>query len=138
MKITHIIGIIVIAIAIGIIVSSAGNASQYVNFSQAKELSTNGNSMKVHIVGELTKDAQGQVIGVEYDPLKDANYLSFSVVDDKKMVQKVICFNPPPSMKDFTKSEKVVLIGRYDKNNFVASEILMKCPSKYEEKELKQ
>jgi cytochrome c-type biogenesis protein CcmE len=138
MKITHIIGIIVIAIAIGIIITSAGSASQYVNFKQAKEMAADGNSDKVHVVGELTKNAQGEVIGVEYDPLKDANYLAFSVIDDKKMVQKVVCFNPPPSMKDFTKSEKVVLIGKYKDGVFVASEILMKCPSKYEEKELKQ
>jgi cytochrome c-type biogenesis protein CcmE len=32
----------------------------------------------------------------------------------------------------------VVLIGKYKDGVFVASEILMKCPSKYEEKELKQ
>jgi cytochrome c-type biogenesis protein CcmE len=79
MKITHIIGIIVIAIAIGIIITSAGSASQYVNFKQAKEMAADGNSDKVHVVGELTKNAQGEVIGVEYDPLKDANYLAFSV-----------------------------------------------------------
>lgn len=138
MKITHIIGIVAIALAIGIIVSSAGNASQYVNFAQAKDLASNGNSDKVHVVGELTKDASGKVVGVEYDALKDPNYLAFSVVDDKKMVQKVVCYNPPPSMQDFEKSEKVVLIGKYKEGVFVASEILMKCPSKYEEKELKQ
>jgi cytochrome c-type biogenesis protein CcmE len=137
MKISHIIGIVVIAIAIGIIVSSAGNASQYVDFKQAKELAANGNDEKIHIVGELTKDAQNQVVGVEYDPLKDPNYLAFSVVDNQKMVQKVVCYNPPPSMQDFAKSEKVVIIGRYKDGVFVASEILMKCPSKYEEKELK-
>ncbi|MFY7786372.1 MAG: cytochrome c maturation protein CcmE, partial [Thermoflexibacteraceae bacterium] len=46
MKVTHIIGIIVIAVAIGIIVSSAGNASQYVNFAQAQAMATDGNSDK--------------------------------------------------------------------------------------------
>lgn len=138
MKITHIIGIIVIAVAIGIIVSSAGNASQYVNFAQAQAMATDGNSDKVHVVGELAKDAQGQVIGVQYDPLKDPNYLAFSLVDDKGATQQVVCYNPPASMQDFAKSEKVVVIGRYKGKEFVASEILMKCPSKYEEKEIKQ
>jgi cytochrome c-type biogenesis protein CcmE len=138
MKITHIIGIIAIALAVGIIVSSAGNASQYVDFKQAKIIAEGGNADKVHVVGELTKDPTGKVIGVEYNPLKDPNYLAFSVIDEKKTVQKVVCYNPPPSMQDFTKSEKVVIIGKYKDNVFVASEILMKCPSKYEEKELKQ
>lgn len=137
MKITHIVGILVIAIAIGIIVSSAGNASQYVSFKVAKEMEKNGENDKVHIVGELTKNGAKEVIGVEYEPLKDPNYLAFSVIDENKEVQKIVCYNPPASMQDFKKSEKVVVIGKYQKGVFVASEILMKCPSKYEEKELK-
>jgi cytochrome c-type biogenesis protein CcmE len=137
MKITHIVGILVIAIAIGIIVSSAGNASQYVSFKVAKEMEKNGENDKVHIVGELTKNEAKEVVGVEYEPLKDPNYLAFSVIDENKEVQKIVCYNPPASMQDFKKSEKVVVIGKYQKGVFVASEILMKCPSKYEEKELK-
>lgn len=137
MKITHIVGILVIAIAIGIIISSAGNASQYVSFKVAKEMEKNGENDKVHIVGELTKNEAKEVIGVEYEPLKDPNYLAFSVIDENKEVQKIVCYNPPASMQDFKKSEKVVVIGKYQKGVFVASEILMKCPSKYEEKELK-
>jgi cytochrome c-type biogenesis protein CcmE len=137
MKITHIVGILVIAIAIGIIVSSAGNASQYVSFKVAKEMEKNGENDKVHIVGELTKNEAKEVVGVEYEPLQDPNYLAFSVIDENKEVQKIVCYNPPASMQDFKKSEKVVVIGKYQKGVFVASEILMKCPSKYEEKELK-
>ncbi len=137
MKISHLIGIVVIAIAIGIIVSSAGNASQYVNFKTAKTMATNGETDKVHIVGELTKNEAKEVVGVEYEPLRDANYLSFTLIDENKEIQKVVCYNPPPAMQDFKKSEKVVVIGKYQNGVFVASEILMKCPSKYEEKELK-
>ena len=38
MKKTHIIGIVIIALAIGIIMATAGDASVYVSFKEAKEL----------------------------------------------------------------------------------------------------
>jgi cytochrome c-type biogenesis protein CcmE len=37
---------------------------------------------------------------------------------------------------DFLRSEKVVVIGRYQQDSFVASKILLKCPSKYEDETL--
>jgi cytochrome c-type biogenesis protein CcmE len=37
---------------------------------------------------------------------------------------------------DFTKSEQVVIIGAYQNETFVADKILLKCPSKYQEKEV--
>jgi cytochrome c-type biogenesis protein CcmE len=39
---------------------------------------------------------------------------------------------------DFSRAEQVVVIGAYkDQDLFVADKILMKCPSKYQETELK-
>ncbi len=137
MKKSHIFGVIVIAIAIGFIVSTAGDASQYVTFAQAFELAESGSDEKVHVVGELKKDLNNEVTGVNYQPSVDPNYLSFIVVDEDKEEHEVVCYNPPASMQDFTKSEKVVLIGQVKGEQFVASEILMKCPSKYEETEVK-
>ena len=137
MKKSHIFGILVIAFAIAIIVSSAGDASQYVNFKQAYEMAQGGEDAKVHVVGQLTKNSAGEVTGIEYDPLSNPNFIAFTVEDENKEVQRVICHNPPASMQDFKKSEKVVIIGRCEGKEFVASEILMKCPSKYEDKELK-
>ncbi|MCS6834282.1 MAG: cytochrome c maturation protein CcmE, partial [Flammeovirgaceae bacterium] len=81
--------------------------------------------------------AENQVIEFEYNPSIDPNYLAFVLVDESKREQKVVCYNPPASIKDLEKSEKIVVIGRFNKEQFVASEILMKCPSKYEEKQLK-
>ena len=133
MKKFHVFGLIVIAISISIIVSTAGDASQYVNFEEAFALSAKGDDSKVHVIGELKKDASGQVIGIEYNPAEDPNYLAFVLIDDKQQEQKVVCYNPPASMRDFERSEKVVVIGRAKGEQFVASEILMKCPSKYEE-----
>ena len=65
MKKSHIIGIAVIAIAIFVIISTAGDASTYVTFEEAKTLFESGNDKKVHVVGQLKKDAQGEIVGVE-------------------------------------------------------------------------
>ncbi|ANQ49794.1 cytochrome c maturation protein CcmE [Flammeovirga yaeyamensis] len=137
MKRSHIFGLIIIAIMISILVVTAGDASQYVDFTTAQEIAADGNENKVHVIGELQKDKSGNVIGIQYDPMKDANYLAFNLVDEQNVMRRVVCYSPPASMKDFEKSEKVVVIGRTkNEQEFLASEILMKCPSKYEEKQL--
>ena len=64
MKKSHILAIGVIAIAIAIIVSTAGDASTYVNFDQAYQLAATGSSTQVHVVGELPKDAAGNILGL--------------------------------------------------------------------------
>ena len=137
MKISHIIAICVIAVGIGIIVSTAGNASSYVNFSEAFERAANGNDVEVHVIGELPKNNAGDVIGVMYNPEVDPNYMEFDLVDNNNEKHRVACVNPPASMQDFYRSEKVVIIGKAKKGKFLAKEVLMKCPSKYEENQIK-
>ena len=136
MKKTHIIGIIIIALAIGIIMTTAGDASTYVSFSEAIELAEDGNAKKVHVVGRLKKDQAGHIVGMQYDPLKDPNYFSFILSDTNKLEQRVVYFNPKP--QDFERSEQVVITGNMQKDVFVADKILLKCPSKYVEKEVQQ
>jgi len=58
MKTSHLFGLIIVAVAITVIVSTAGDASQYVTFREANALATGGNTEKVHVVGELKKDMQ--------------------------------------------------------------------------------
>ncbi len=136
MKTSHIIGLAAIAIGIGIVVSTAGNASSYVNFEQAFEMAKNGDDSKVHLIGALKKDAEGHPIGVVYNPQIDPNYLEFIMVDENQETHSVVCTNPPASMNDFMRSEQVVVIGNVRGEGFVANEILTKCPSKYEETKL--
>ena len=132
MKKTHIIAILVIASAIAIIVSTAGDASSYVSFAQAYQMATVGNTTSIHVVGALKKDQQGGIIGLE----KSSDNLSFSFIltDENNKEQKVYYNEPMPP--DFTRSEKVVIIGGYRGDLFVADKILLKCPSKYQEKKL--
>ena len=135
MKKTHIIGIAIIAVAIAIIMSTAGDASSYVSFKEAKELATEGNNNAVHVVGRLKKDPNNHIVGMQYNPLQDPNYFTFTLVDTNRIEQQVVYFKPKP--QDFERSEQVVIIGKMQKEYFVADKILLKCPSKYVENEIK-
>ncbi|MBL6449844.1 cytochrome c maturation protein CcmE [Fulvivirga sp. 29W222] len=132
MKTSHIIGIIIIAAAIGIIITTAGDASSYVTFDTAQEMALNGNENSIHVVGELKKK-NGEIVGIR--PSVDKLSFSFVMVDDNKKEQKVFYNEPMPA--DFQRSEKVVVIGSYKDDLFVAEKILMKCPSKYQENTVK-
>jgi cytochrome c-type biogenesis protein CcmE len=132
MKKSHIVLIIVIAAAIGILISTAGDASSYVTFSEAYQLASSGSAKNIHVVGELTKDQYGKVTGIEEGP--DKVSFSFIMVDESGKQQKVVYNEPIP--QDFTKSEKVVVIGSYKGDVFNASKILLKCPSKYQEEKV--
>ncbi|GAB2529133.1 cytochrome c maturation protein CcmE domain-containing protein [Rufibacter soli] len=135
MKRIHIIGILVIAVAIAIIMSTASDASVYVPFSEAQARAKEGDDTKVHVVGRLKKDAQGHIVGMKYDPVLDPNYFSFVLVDTNRVEQQVVYYSPKP--QDFDRSEQVVITGNMQGDAFVADKILLKCPSKYTENEVK-
>ena len=132
MKKSHVIAIIVIAVSIGIIISTAGDASNYVDFNKAKDMALSGNSNSIHIVGELTKAPDGTVEGIEVGENKLS--FSFNMMDENNQMQKV--FHPNPIPADFKRSEKIVVIGSYHNDAFIAEKILMKCPSKYQEDQI--
>jgi cytochrome c-type biogenesis protein CcmE len=75
-------------------------------------------------VGKLQKEKE-----MVYNPIQDANYFSFYVKDQEGEECKVIYAGTKP--QDFEKSEQIVLIGKMKSDEFHASKILMKCPSKY-------
>ncbi len=129
MKKTHIIGMVVIAVALMIIISTAGDASTYVSFDEAQEMSTDGNHNKIHVVGKLKKDETGNVVGIETSP--DKRSFRFDLVDENNNEQTV--YHPNPMPTDFLRSEQVVVVGAYTQDRFVADKILLKCPSKYQE-----
>lgn len=133
MKKSHIFALIVIAVAVMIIISTAGDASTYVTFQQAKEMSTQGNNNKIHVVGELPKNEIGEVVGLQSS--EDLLSFTFTMVDEENNTQQVFYSEPMPH--DFLRSEKIVVIGAFKGDLFVADKILLKCPSKYQETEIK-
>jgi cytochrome c-type biogenesis protein CcmE len=125
MKKSSIIGIVVIAIAIAVIISTYSNTSTYGSFNDAKSTKS-----ELHVVGQLNKTKE-----LFYDATKDANYFSFYMKDNKGEECKVIYSGTKP--QDFERSEQIVLTGKMKGNEFHASKILTKCPSKYTDEKLK-
>lgn len=125
MKKAYIIAIVAIAAAIAIIVSASRDVTNYVTFSQAKE-----NASRVKISGELDRD-----MDIEYDPIESPNIVTFHMIDQEGRSEKVILKQPKP--QDFELSESVVVTGKMKNDVFVADEVLLKCPSKYKDEELK-
>ncbi len=120
MKKTHIIGIIVIALAIGAILSTVADSSTYASFSVA----LNNPDSEFHVVGQLNKEKE-----MLYDPQVDANLFSFYLIDNEGQESKVLFKGTKP--QDFERSEQIVLTGKFNDGDFIANKILMKCPSKY-------
>lgn len=133
MKKSHIFVVIIIAVAIGIIVATAGDASTYVSFDEAYQLASNGSSKDIHVVGSLKKNEAGEVVGLI--PGADKVSFEFLLLDEKGREQNVFYNEPMPP--DFLRSEKVVVIGKYKGDRFIASKILLKCPSKYQDETIK-
>ena len=119
MKKSSIFGLIVIAIAIAVIISVYSSSSTYGTFSDAQETES-----QLQVVGHLDKGKE-----LQYDATKDANYFSFYMNDNKGQSCKVVFTGAKP--QDFERSEQIVLTGQMRGNEFHASKILMKCPSKY-------
>lgn len=122
MKKIHIILIILIAVSIGVIVTSLGDSSTYVTFSEAFD----NQGSEYHIVGKLDKDTPTQ-----YNPEENPDLFKFSMVDNNGEIKPVVLLKSKP--QDFERSEQIVLIGKANGNHFLAREILLKCPSKYED-----
>lgn len=124
MKKTHIIAIIVIAVAIGAIISTVSDAATYANFSTALKFP----GKEFQVVGQLNKEKE-----IFYAPEENANQFSFYMLDNNGLEQKVIFNGAKP--QDFERSEQVVITGSLEGDQFYADKILMKCPSKYNDGE---
>lgn len=132
MKKTHLVGLVLIAIAIGIILTTTADVSTYVGFDEAEKIAQEDPNQKVHVVGKLKRDAQGKIVGLNFNAALDANRLEFIVEDSLGRENQVIYAAPKP--QDFEKSEKIVLVGNMKADKiFYCDKILLKCPSKYQE-----
>ena len=120
MKKVHIIVLLLLAVTVGVILAMTGDYTTYANFVQAREKT----NKSVNVVGYLAKDKP-----LNYDPQKDPNFFSFTMLDKEGNEQKVVYKGSKP--QDFERSEQLVVKGRVSGDVFAASEISMKCPSKY-------
>lgn len=124
MKKIHIAGIGILLIAIALIFTASQDFSTYASFSDAE-----ASQSEVKIVGELAKDKE-----IYYDPAEDPNYFSFYVIDKDGETRKVVMNRAKP--QDFEMSEQIVVTGKLKGETFFATDILLKCPSKYKDEEI--
>lgn len=122
MKKIHIVGLVFIAIAIAILISFMGDVTTYDTIDVAKQKP----GKSVTLIAKVDKTAP-----MEYDPVKNPNYLSFTALDSLGNSIKVIYHNPKPT--DMEKSERIVLKGSIQGDYFDCKDILLKCPSKYKD-----
>lgn len=126
MKPIHIILIILASIGVASVVSLYGNTTQYVSFPDADKFAKEDPDKEFHVVCKLDKSKP-----IEYDAVADANKLIFTAIDSLGNT-KTIRYNQPKP-QDMERSEKLVLVGKSKGEYFHASQILSKCPSKYED-----
>jgi len=121
MRKDHIVIIVIIAVAIGALVTLLiPGGSTYADFKQASE----NPDTEFHVVGKRDKEKP-----TEYNPAINTDEFSFYLVDNNGKECKVVLHKNKP--QDFERAEQIVLIGKMQGEEFHAKDILMKCPSKY-------
>ena len=122
MKKIHIVLLVLIATAIGVLISFMGTLTTYDTVETAKSKP----GKFVHLIAKLDKDQP-----LEYDAVNNPNYLRFSAIDSLGGKVNVVYHNAKP--ENLEHSERLVLKGSMQGDNFECKEILMKCPSKYKD-----
>jgi cytochrome c-type biogenesis protein CcmE len=122
MKKTHIIILVLIAAAITVLISYTGDLTTYETITSAKQKE----GKFVTLIAKLDKSQP-----LEYDAIKNPNYLTFIAQDTLGNTVKVVYHNTKPT--DMEKSERIVLKGKMVADHFECKDILLKCPSKYKD-----
>lgn len=124
MKPKLIIGIVAIVGFTSLLMYNFGNSiSTYVNFEQASGMEG------AHVVGTWD-DSQ------EYGFSMETKQFSFYMKDEDGNVRRVVY--PKTKPNNFEQADKLVVIGEMENGVFYANEMLMKCPSKYNNNDASQ
>ncbi len=122
MKKLHIIVLLLIAGAIAFMASLLKDVTTYETVASAKQKV--GKTVKLIAKVDTTKQ-------IQYDPIKNPNYLKFTVIDTLGNTTPVVYYSTKPT--DMEKSERLVLTGKMVDGYFECKNILLKCPSKYKD-----
>ncbi len=110
-------GAIVVVAAIWLMSSFNESLTAYVSFDEAKQ-----KDRRVQVIGSIIRD------GVRYDT--DSLQLVFDVENDDGQIMTVVYSGTMPG--NFDQATKIVCKGKYTDGRFVADELLLKCPSRYQ------
>lgn len=117
MKPKLILGVIAIVGFTSLLMYNFGNSiSTYVNFEQASGMQS------AHVVGTWD-DSQKHGFSME------TKQFSFYLKDEAGNSRRVIY--PKPKPNNFEQADRIVVIGEMKNGVFYANDMLMKCPSKY-------
>ena len=118
MKTKHVVGI-VIMLAAGIFGATAfeGTLTPYVSFAQAQEVQS-----RCQVMGEIKHES------TRYEM---SSHVTMFTIEEEGGTELVVSYaGIMPG--NFEQAESVVAKGSYDGQRFVADDLLVKCPSKYQ------
>ncbi|MBL7905023.1 MAG: cytochrome c maturation protein CcmE [Bacteroidales bacterium] len=124
MKKIHILILIVVVAAVGVIMSLSVNTSTYAGFAEAKD----NPGREYHVIGKLSPGKP-----IDFDARKDASSFTFYMLDNNGAEMKVRYTDSKP--QDFEKLDQIVVIGEMKDGEFQAHKMNLKCPSKYNNEE---
>ena len=122
-----VLGGIVVAVVIGVLIitSFSGSTSEYLSVAEVKALGP-----------DQARDSRvaGEIVPNSVDWSTRDLHLTFAIEDGTGNLD-ISYHGPQPDM--LVDAVEAVVVGKYDPDSqvFEAEELLMKCPSKYEEKE---
>ena len=117
MKPKVIVGVIAIIGFTSLLMYNFGTSiSTYVNFRQAEGMEG------AHVVGTWDNTR-------EYGFSMESKQFSFFMKDQEGNVRQVVY--PKPKPNNFEQADQLVVIGEMQNGVFYANDMLMKCPSKY-------
>jgi cytochrome c-type biogenesis protein CcmE len=121
-----VIGGVVVAVVIGVLIATSfsGSTSDYLTVAEVKALGPD-QTRDSRVSGAIVPDS------VEWNTRE--LHLTFAVEDETGQLD-ISYHGPQPDM--LVDAVEAVVVGKYDPTAqvFEAEELLMKCPSKYEEK----
>jgi cytochrome c-type biogenesis protein CcmE len=121
-----VLGGIVVAVVIGVLIATSfsGSTSEYLSVAEVKALGAD-QTRDSRVAGEIVPDS------VNWST-RDL-HLTFKIEDGTGNLA-ISYHGPQPDM--LVDAVEAVVVGKYDPSSqvFEAEELLMKCPSKYEEK----
>jgi cytochrome c-type biogenesis protein CcmE len=116
LKVVVALGLLAVAIGVGV-TSFKKSVTPYITFTEARR-----SSGLVQVNGVLADK--------RYVLKPNEQYLSFRLRDEKGEILPVEYHGVIPG--NFDQATSIVAIGRYHDEKFVADQLLVKCPSKYQ------
>jgi cytochrome c-type biogenesis protein CcmE len=122
MKRTHIILLLLVAGLMGTFIATITSTSRSVGFNTAFQ----DPGVEFKVSGTLVTSEP-----IEYDPQVNTGLTKFHMMDKEGVIREVWLEKAKPT--GLERSESIDLYGKANGDHFRATEMLMKCPSKYNE-----